>query len=400
MISFKQGGTLLLLALLSLPSPVPAAPAPFDIDLKELDRQEPAAPPKSAKKQVQKAKKPRVAAAAAVKARRESAAASDAASDASSQVRYTVRPGDHIFKILMVRFGMSNEAAERLIPEVVSLNNISDIKRLKVGRTLLIPGRGHHERSARSAKKGRYQRRREAAQAALPPDGSAQLAAQDAAGSPEAAAPGSPAAPATEREALAPARVEPLPVIPAPAASSPLAAPPVTAASREISAAPAIPPANTWICSVTERDSAKIVDAVMNALSVSWSRNRIIHSDEGAANTFSIRVDRYFEYKGARYIVSIGESDPYSYTLIRLLEGAGYKVLRISGGENFKTVNEKLLRLIGLAPDFGRHALQEGRETTGFLLQQDDAGGRRVVITGEPVDPRQKWVMTSGCGAR
>jgi hypothetical protein len=111
-------------------------------------------------------------------------------------------------------------------------------------------------------------------------------------------------------------------------------------------------------------------------------------------------VDRYFEYKGGRYIVSIGESDPYSYTLLRLLESAGYRVLSIGRAENFKTVSHKLLGLIGVAPDFGKQALQGGRDTTGFLIQQDDAGGRRVVITGEAVDPRQKWVMKPGCAAK
>jgi len=165
-------------------------------------------------------------------------------------------------------------------------------------------------------------------------------------------------------------------------------------------AAPAIPPANTWVCSVTEKDPAKVVDAVLNALSLHWSKNRIIQSGEGAPTAFSIRVDRYFELKGGRYIVSIGENDPYSYTLIRLLEGAGYHVLMIAAGEDFKSVGEKLLRLVGVVPDFGRHALEGGRESAGFLVQQDDAGGRRVIITSEKVDPKLKWTMPAGCSVR
>ena len=138
----------------------------------------------------------------------------------------------------------------------------------------------------------------------------------------------------------------------------------------------------------------------MNALSLHWSRNRIIQSGEGASNAFSIRVDRYFELKGTRYIVSIGENDPYSYTLLRLLEGAGYRVLMVESDDDFQAVGEKLLRLVGLEPDYGRHLLQGGKESTGFLVQQDDAGGRQVLITSEAVNPQLKWTMPEGCGAR
>ena len=111
-------------------------------------------------------------------------------------------------------------------------------------------------------------------------------------------------------------------------------------------------------------------------------------------------MDRYFELNGARYIVSIGESDPYSYTLLRLLEGAGCQVLMINSGDDFKAVAKKMLQLVGLAPDFGVHLIQGGKESTGFLVHRDDGEGRRVIITGEAVNPAQKWNLPAGCGAR
>jgi hypothetical protein len=386
MISLKQGGTLLLLALLLLPSQLRAEPA-FDIDLKELDRQEQGASTKSEKKKVKKPKKAPAVATKPGKARQASA-------DSSDYIRYTVKPGDHIFKILIVQFGMSNEAAERLVPEIVRLNDISNIKSLTVGRTLLIPRKGQQERAARSEKKGKTQQREHAPEAAATLETPLKSTVPGPSGSSGVEAPAAHVPPATKTKNLP---IAPAPVAPA---KAPLAAPPVAVASPKTPAAPEIPPTITWICSVTEKDPAKMVDAVLNALSISWSKNKIIVSDEGASNAFSIRVDRYFEYKGARYIVSLGESDPYSYTLIRLLEGAGYRVLRISGGKDFQAVSENLLRFIGLVPDFGRHALQGWGATTGFLLRQEEAGGRQVMITGEPVDHHQKWVMTPGCGVR
>jgi hypothetical protein len=394
MISFKQGGTLLLLALFSLPSRLHAAPAPFDIDLKELDQQKPAVSSKPEKSKVPKAKK--VPAGIAL-------APQSSSADHPGYLRYTVKPGDHIFKILVARFGMSNEAAERLIPEIIRINNISNIKHLAVGQVLLIPGKEQQQRTAKATKKGKRPGRGEASEADAMLERASKLEAQGATG-----VPGTPGAPvahpgrvatAPQAPAAAPAAVlTPSPTPPAPAPER-LTVPPVAAASPQIPAPPAISPA-TWVCSVTERDPAKIVDAVLNALSISWSRNRIIQSAEGAPTAYSIRVDRYFEYKGKRYIVSIGENDPYSYTLTRLLEGAGYQALRLNGAEDFQEVSEKLLGLVGVAPDFGKHALQGGRDAAGFLIQPDDAGGKQVVITGETIDPRQKWLLAPGCGAR
>lgn len=391
MITLKQGTTLLLLALLSLPTSALAVPASFDIDLRELDRQQPVPAPKTVRKKVQKVKK-KPAAAAKPRSERSVAAAED-----RGYLRYTVRPGDHIFKILIVRFGMSNEAAERLIPEVARVNRLANIRRLTIGETLLIPGQGRHERPARSAKSVRGQQRAEASRPAAPPD------ERIDAGAPQLA---TPPVSVTPRQVETPA--VPVPVAPSvPAAVAPAEpvteSPPVAAAPSAAQpvhpSTPSVPPANTWICSVTEQDAASVVDAVLNALSVSWHKNRIVQSNAGAPDAFSIRVDRYFEYKGSRCIVSIGDSDPYSYTLLRILETAGYRVLRISGREEFRTVGENLLSLLGVVPYFGRHALQGENEATGFLVQQDDAGGRRVVITGEPADAGQKWVLAPGCGS-
>lgn len=441
MISLKQGANLLLLVLLSLSSQIEAAAAPFDIDLKALERQEPAASAKPVKKKAQNAK---TSPAAADKSDKSDKARQSPAG-ASGEVRYTVQPGDHIFKILVVRLGMSNEAAERLIPEILRLNNISNIKRLAIGQIILIPGQGQ-ERIARTARRIKTHDKAEALEAAAPPEkSSARLDPETAASSQDIAPSAARVPPPPEKKSaeigLAPAQpvpvavppvpstgtpvpsvakpapsrstVQPVPSVAKPASSAapsataaapsapkhvPLAAPPVAAVAPQIPAAPAVPVANTWICSVTDREPSRIIDAVLNALSVSWSKNRIIQAT--APTTFSIRVDRSFEFRDGRYVVSIGELDPYNYTLIRLLEGAGYRVLRISGKEDFETVNRKILALIGVAPDFGKHVLQGGRTASGFLVQQEDAGGRRVIISNEPADPRHKWVLAQGCGAR
>ncbi|MDD2898893.1 MAG: LysM domain-containing protein [Desulfuromonadaceae bacterium] len=52
---------------------------------------------------------------------------------------YTIKPGDHIFRILMRDYGLSNNEAEAYIEEIKRENNIYDIKRLKVGQKINIP---------------------------------------------------------------------------------------------------------------------------------------------------------------------------------------------------------------------------------------------------------------------
>lgn len=106
---------------LPVPTTTGAAQESYDIDLKELSR-----PPLDRSKRQQslpKAKKP----------------VSITASANGEFSGYTVQSGDHLFLILMRHFGLSNEAAERLIPEIVRLNGMPRAESLSVGQRLLIP---------------------------------------------------------------------------------------------------------------------------------------------------------------------------------------------------------------------------------------------------------------------
>ena len=47
---------------------------------------------------------------------------------------YTVKSGDHLFKILMRDFALNNSEAESFIEEIKRENNIYDIKRIKIGQ--------------------------------------------------------------------------------------------------------------------------------------------------------------------------------------------------------------------------------------------------------------------------
>ncbi|MDD2271840.1 MAG: LysM domain-containing protein [Desulfuromonadaceae bacterium] len=101
------------------------APASLEIDLKELRK---IAPPLTAKP----TRNPHNTAPAA--------GTDTAAAHGSGQESiHVVLPGEHLFIILMKYYGLSNQAAELLIPEVMRLNGVTSPKALKIGQRLRIP---------------------------------------------------------------------------------------------------------------------------------------------------------------------------------------------------------------------------------------------------------------------
>lgn len=126
-----------------------AAPSDFELDLKDL----PGNVRSSQPHKMESRKKLK------------SAAATLSPSESSS---YLVQPGDHLFLILMRHYGLSNDAAEQLIPEIMSLNNIHNPRSLVRGQRLTIPLPARPERMARRAEKAVVQP--EISPAAIPPE--------------------------------------------------------------------------------------------------------------------------------------------------------------------------------------------------------------------------------------
>ncbi|MDA8429280.1 MAG: LysM domain-containing protein [Geobacteraceae bacterium] len=52
---------------------------------------------------------------------------------------HVVRSGDNLFKILMRDYGLSNAEAEKFLEEIRRVNNIADIRRIKIGQKIIIP---------------------------------------------------------------------------------------------------------------------------------------------------------------------------------------------------------------------------------------------------------------------
>ncbi len=106
-----------------------AAGSPFEIEIGDLDRGDAAA---------KEVKKPHPLPSAKIRGTREVSVPAEVHRE-GEYVRYTIRSGDNIYKILTTRFGLSSNKAERLIPEIKRINGIVDTSGLQIGQTLLLP---------------------------------------------------------------------------------------------------------------------------------------------------------------------------------------------------------------------------------------------------------------------
>ena len=144
--------------------------------------------------------------------------------------------------------------------------------------------------------------------------------------------------------------------------------------------------ANDLLYQVTEKEPQRIVDSVLDALSlpVETGKSIDLYSGEQIGVRLDIPVDRYFEENGRRYVVSLFKGDPVSYTLTRLLETKGYRIVMINDDDDFKSIAEKLLARLQI---HGRYAEQElwpannvgyGVRISGVMVNDSRSGGRLI----------------------
>ena len=269
------------------PQPPASQPATGEIDLKELRK---IAPPQGVKPTQHK--------------RHSQAAASPEAVtsvESGQESIHVVQPGEHLFQILMKQYGLSDPAAERLIPEVMKLNGISSSKGLKVGQRLRIP---------LPAKDGKH---------SVSPPIPAQQQSRLTSVKPQSTAPAPAPVQAPVTALPAQTTVPAKSAIPAPSAIP--EAPPVIVSISIVSASP---------CELA-RDMAKKMGLLTNS-----SSN--IQGVETVSTT----------YAGRSVTIACGLSKAEQYTYERLLTHGGKRLLVFEGDEADECVVEKLANGLGL----------------------------------------------------
>lgn len=143
------------------------------------------------------------------------------------------------------------------------------------------------------------------------------------------------------------------------------------------------------------------VDLVLETLAVSAERNRRVElfrtSETGVG--LSVAAERYFEYDGKRFVVTRFTGDPVTYTLFRLLETKGYRVVILEPQDDFKTVTGKLLFRMDLPSRYAAHLLladpagKYSFEMSGFMLENAAKGGGAVMLTDRPIEKGMRELL-------
>jgi len=301
----------------------------YEIDLKELEKL------KGSPKPVQ-VKAPKATAVKPVKK------LSEGSLPISSSATYTVKPGDNLFKILMRDFGFSNREAELRIPGLMRANDLHSSTSLTVGQKLVIP-------AERQAKTPDHISHRSAGkriiQSPLPEVKTALVEAEQ-------------------------------PVI-------------VSEKSEPVSLTEPV----LSIKSISGSDPDQTLDNILTALNVPWSKDKVIEGTAGPGNpeSFSIKVERYLELEGKRYVLTSTRKDPYEYTFLRLLELAGYSVIRLDDHSGFSALAPQLLTHLGFTFSSGKHRFTQPDKSVdpriieGFLVPLKTPRSL-VFITETPLD--------------
>ena len=436
---------------------------------------------------------------------------------------YTVRPGDHIFRILMRDYGLSNNQAEALVPEIKRLNSIGDIRRLRVGQTIRIPlarervgeeqrGKAVEERAEHAIGSERpavYAAR--AAERAEPVPGHSlkmmSVAADRDTDSMESVrvlwdglvpATGRAAQPINIEDKNFSLSLDPetFPTFPAPDGGRVLVdaggkLPPLVRAlieekdptvrivsenprnkkrfmasllagarfysveenvSLEFGADPRLtvnadfkiektpesllrhdvvlmnveapremPPSlvqflrregfqvleplsaraaqeprrERTLHQITAREPRAIIDGLLRAFNIRYENDRNVELygvGDGGLRLY-VRADRYFEDGNARFVVSSFDGDPVTYTLMRLLETRGYRVIVLDPKDDFRKVSEKLFTRMRVPGSFARHELLAPRDTSygiqmsGFRVRGAAGTPENAFVTSAEIDP-------------
>ncbi|MFZ3208712.1 MAG: LysM domain-containing protein [Geobacteraceae bacterium] len=146
---------------------------------------------------------------------------------------------------------------------------------------------------------------------------------------------------------------------------------------------------------ITASDPQKIADSLLEALSVPFDtgRNINLYAREELGIRLEVRVDRYFEDNGQHFVIARFNGDPVNYTLIRLLETRGYRVIMLNAGDNFRAIVEKVFSRLKIPGRHGSHDLWPIREVgygvqmSGVTIRDRRKGGGDIFLTNGEMDP-------------
>lgn len=148
------------------------------------------------------------------------------------------------------------------------------------------------------------------------------------------------------------------------------------------------------IFQIVSNDQSGIVAEVLNALEISYRNDR--HIDVFATDnngiSLSVKAERYFERDGQRFVITSFDGDPVTYTLFRILETKGYKVIMLEKQDDFRKVSEKILSRLHIQGGYAQHNIGPGKvsnyslQMSGFKLEGTGVPGGSIFLTNLTLD--------------
>jgi hypothetical protein len=144
------------------------------------------------------------------------------------------------------------------------------------------------------------------------------------------------------------------------------------------------------ICTMGTGTPEALADRLLNALVLPVEKDRHIdlYGETGKGISLSIRADRTFKESGQEYVISTFKGDPVHYTLMRLLETQGYRVIMLAPEDDFRRVSEKILSRLKIPARLAVHDLfpdagqPYGIKMSGFMLKE---GRNSVFLTDREI---------------
>lgn len=153
---------------------------------------------------------------------------------------------------------------------------------------------------------------------------------------------------------------------------------------------------------VAAKNQAELIDSILTAFAVTPERDKRVDVFAADNNGISLAVkaERFFERGGQRYVVTNFDGDPINYTLFRILETKGYKVVILEAQDDFRKISEKLIARMKLKGNYALHdMLQDSAagftlQMSGFKIDDSQMPGGGIFLTDRPMDRIIKDLFT------
>lgn len=147
---------------------------------------------------------------------------------------------------------------------------------------------------------------------------------------------------------------------------------------------------------------SEITDSILSAFSVPFERDRSIdvYGSDNNGISLSVKADRLFEHSGQKYVVTRFDGDPVNYTLFRILETKGYRVVILEANDDFRQISNKIISRMKIQGSYSQHTLLNDKllgysvQMSGVKLEDKTLPGGSLFLTNLTMDRIIKDLLT------